>query len=41
MLPYSAVFFVTWTLFLVVWALLGIPVGPGAPLLMDSPLHVQ
>jgi aminobenzoyl-glutamate transport protein len=41
MLPYSVTFFVIWTLFLVVWALLGIPVGPGAPLLMDSPLHVQ
>ena len=31
MLPYSAAFFVAWTLFLVVWALLGLPVGPGAP----------
>jgi len=41
MLPYSVTFFVAWTLFLVAWALLGIPVGPGAPLLMDSPLHVQ
>ncbi len=41
MLPYSAAFFVAWTLFLIAWALLGIPVGPGAPLLMDSPLHVQ
>jgi len=41
MLPYSVTFFTVWTLFLVIWALLGIPVGPGAPLLMDSPLHVQ
>jgi len=41
MLPWSATFFVAWTAFLVAWALLGIPVGPGAPLLMDSPLHVQ
>jgi len=41
MLPYSVVFFVGWTLFLVLWALSGLPVGPGAPLLMDSPQHVQ
>jgi aminobenzoyl-glutamate transport protein len=41
MLPYSVAFFLSWTAFLVTWALLGIPVGPGAPLLMDSPLHVQ
>jgi aminobenzoyl-glutamate transport protein len=41
MLPYSVAFFVVWTLFLVAWALLGLPVGPGAPLLMASPLHVQ
>ena len=41
MLPYSVAFFVSWTAFLVIWALAGIPVGPGAPLLMDSPLHVQ
>ena len=41
MLPYSATFAVVWTVFLVAWALLGIPVGPGAPLLLDSPLHVQ
>jgi aminobenzoyl-glutamate transport protein len=41
MLPYSVTFFLVWTTFLVVWALLGLPVGPGAPLLMDSPAHVQ
>jgi aminobenzoyl-glutamate transport protein len=41
MLPYSVVFFVAWTLFLLAWALAGLPVGPGAPLLMDSPAHVQ
>ncbi len=41
MLPYSVTFFVGWTIFLIAWALLGIPVGPGAPLLMDSPAHVQ
>jgi aminobenzoyl-glutamate transport protein len=41
MVPYSAAFFVAWTLFLVGWALLGLPVGPGAPLLMDSATHIQ
>lgn len=32
MIPYSAVFFVTWTLFLLAWVGLGIPLGPDAPL---------
>lgn len=32
MLPYSLAFLIFWTLFIVVWMLLGIPVGPGAPL---------
>jgi len=32
LLPYSAAFFVGWTALLVVWLLLGIPLGPGAPL---------
>jgi len=32
MLPYSVVFFMVWTVLLVVWFALGIPVGPGAPL---------
>jgi aminobenzoyl-glutamate transport protein len=30
MLPYSVTFFVLWTLLLVVWYLLGLPLGPGA-----------
>ncbi len=30
MLPYSAVFFVSWTLLLIVWILLGLPLGPEA-----------
>ena len=30
MLPYTVVFFVAWTLLLVVWTLAGWPVGPGA-----------
>lgn len=32
MLPYSLWFFVVWTTFLVLWAVLGIPLGPGAPI---------
>lgn len=32
MLPYSLWFFVVWTIFLVIWAFLGIPLGPGAPI---------
>jgi aminobenzoyl-glutamate transport protein len=31
MIPYSLVILVTWTIFLVVWFLLGIPLGPVAP----------
>jgi len=34
MLPYTVVFLVTWTCLLVVWMLLGLPVGPGAGLYM-------
>ncbi len=32
MLPYSVAFFLVWTVLLIVWFLLGLPVGPGAPL---------
>jgi aminobenzoyl-glutamate transport protein len=32
MLPYSIVFCVVWTLFLLAWVALGIPLGPNAPL---------
>ena len=34
MLPYSVAFLVAWTLLLVVWVAVGLPVGPGAPLLL-------
>jgi aminobenzoyl-glutamate transport protein len=34
MAPYSMIFLAGWTLFLIVWMLLGIPVGPGAGLYM-------
>lgn len=32
MLPYSVVFLIGWTLLFSVWLLLGLPIGPGAPL---------
>ena len=32
MLPYSAVFFLVWTALLIVWTLVGLPLGPGAPM---------
>jgi aminobenzoyl-glutamate transport protein len=32
MLPYSITFLAGWVLFLIVWMLLGLPVGPGAGL---------
>jgi aminobenzoyl-glutamate transport protein len=34
MLPYSVAFFVVWTLLFVLWFALGIPLGPGAGLLL-------
>jgi aminobenzoyl-glutamate transport protein len=36
MLPYSVTFLVGWTLLLVIWIVLGLPVGPGAPLYLDD-----
>ncbi len=32
MLPYSFAFFIVWTLLLIIWILMGIPLGPGANL---------
>jgi aminobenzoyl-glutamate transport protein len=36
MLPYTVVFFLAWSALLVVWMVLGIPVGPGAPIHLVS-----
>jgi aminobenzoyl-glutamate transport protein len=36
MLPYSATFLIGWTLMLVIWIVLGLPVGPGAPLYLED-----
>jgi aminobenzoyl-glutamate transport protein len=32
MIPFTFVFLILWTILLVVWMLIGIPVGPGAPI---------
>jgi aminobenzoyl-glutamate transport protein len=37
MLPYTFVFLIVWSLLLVGWMLLGLPVGPDAPLNIDTP----
>ncbi|MBG9984892.1 AbgT family transporter [Aerococcaceae bacterium DSM 111022] len=34
MLPYSIAFLISWSLLLVVWYYLGIPLGPGAPIVL-------
>ncbi len=36
MLPYSFVFFIVWTILLIIWILLGIPLGPGANLFYSA-----
>jgi len=36
MLPYSLVFGVVWTITLIVWIVLGLPMGPGAPLFLTN-----
>lgn len=35
MLPYSVVFFIGWSLLLIIWILLDLPIGPGAALRVD------
>jgi aminobenzoyl-glutamate transport protein len=37
MLPYSLAFLVVWSLLLVAWILLGLPLGPGAGLYYQLP----
>ncbi len=32
MVPYSIIFFIGWTCLLIVWYILGLPIGPGTPL---------
>ena len=35
MIPYSIAFLIFWSLLLVVWYLLGLPLGPGASLFVN------
>ncbi|HHS12606.1 MAG TPA: AbgT family transporter [bacterium] len=35
MLPYTLIFFISWSLLLAVWMLLGLPTGPGAPIFLQ------
>ena len=37
MVPYTVAFLIVWTVMLVIWMLLGLPVGPGAPLFLPTP----
>ncbi|MDQ3100724.1 MAG: AbgT family transporter [Bacteroidota bacterium] len=37
MLPYSFLFLIGWSLLLVIWVLLELPIGPGAPMFMPVP----
>ena len=41
MLPYTVAFYLGWAGLLVLWMLLGWPMGPGAPLFVDAPGHVR
>jgi len=36
MLPYTALFLIVWTMFFIVWSLLGLPVGPGETLYVNQ-----
>lgn len=36
MVPFTVIFLVVWTILLVVWVLLGFPLGPGGPLYLDA-----
>ncbi|MCA9310986.1 MAG: AbgT family transporter [Phycisphaerales bacterium] len=38
MLPYALVFWVIWTLMLIAWVLIGLPIGPDAPLSYPPPV---
>lgn len=37
MMPYSLAFFIGWTLFLIIWFWLGLPLGPGAGIYYQAP----
>ncbi len=37
MLPYTFIFLVAWLIMLIAWIVLGVPIGPGAPLFYELP----
>jgi aminobenzoyl-glutamate transport protein len=37
MVPYTIVFFVLWTLLMIIWVMMGWPLGPGAELYYKLP----
>jgi aminobenzoyl-glutamate transport protein len=37
MLPYTIIFLVAWLIMLIIWIILGLPIGPGAPLFYELP----
>lgn len=38
MLPYTMVFLIGWTVLLIIWILVGLPIGPGAEMYIDTSL---
>lgn len=36
MLPYSLFFFIVWTIMLIIWVVIGIPLGPDAPMFLEE-----
>ena len=36
MLPYTFIFMISWAALLILWIILGIPVGPDAPMLLEG-----
>jgi aminobenzoyl-glutamate transport protein len=36
MIPYTIVFFIIWTILFIGWFVLGIPIGPGAPMFINN-----
>jgi aminobenzoyl-glutamate transport protein len=38
MIPYSFVFFIGWIFLLIIWIMLGLPIGPGSPLDFQMPV---
>lgn len=36
MIPYTITFFIIWTILFIIWFILGIPVGPGAPMFISN-----